>query len=255
VPITTLAIKIYNQSEIKFAEDFLKLKLKGLRVKTQICGTTPNNWVQASISGEDENIALRYISEEVGICPNTVEEIKKFSRLKGYVASINKNEILIDIGVSPPEMKARADLQHLQAQLVDGRKIALKKIAELYGLCESLPLIIKALSVNEKENSIEAALSETQINMYRKWIKSLLDRLIVIGATRGEITLGLKVTRCMRDVVEIEPLGLFENALTCKLGTNAVGLIPKLGKQFPDAILAIFSPKRIIGFLGENQIL
>jgi hypothetical protein len=29
----------------------------------------------------------------------------------------------------------------------------------------------------------------------------------------------------------------------------------KLGKQFPDAILAIFSPKRITGFLRENQIL
>ncbi|MGB9740715.1 MAG: DUF2110 family protein [Candidatus Bathyarchaeia archaeon] len=255
MPITTLAIKIYSQGDIKLVEDFLKSKLKGLRVKTQICGTNLNNWVQASISGEDENVALRYISEDVGTCPNTVEEIKKFSEMKGYIASINKDEIMLDIGVSQPDLKVKLELQHLQAQLVDGRKVALKKLAELYGFCEGLPLIIKVLSVNEKENSVEATLSERQLDMYSKWIKSLLDRLIVLGATREEITLGLKVTKCTRDVVEIEPLGLFEHAVTCKLGTSAVGLIPKLGKRLQEAILAIFSPKEIIGFLGENQIL
>lgn len=253
--ITTLAIKTYSDYHLKIVDAFLKSKLAGLKVKTQICGKIPNNWVQASISGEDENIALRYIREEVGICPNTVEEIKKFSTLKGYVAYINKNEVLLDIGVSQPDVKARLDLQHLQARLVDGRKIALKKLADLYGFCENLPLIIKTLSVNEKDNSIEATLSETQLSLYKKWIKSLLDKLIVLGATHEKIMLGLKVTKCTRDVVEIEPLGLFEHAIACKLGTNAVGLIPKLGKQFQDTVLTVFSPKKIIGFLGENQIL
>jgi hypothetical protein len=42
---------------------------------------------------------------------------------------------------------------------------------------------------------------------------------------------------------------MFEHALTCKLGTDAAGLIPKIGKKLPSATFSIFNGRRIQGFL------
>ncbi|MGB9675775.1 MAG: DUF2110 family protein [Candidatus Bathyarchaeales archaeon] len=251
MPITTLAIKTYSENHLEVVEKFLKSKLKGLQVKTQICGTL-NNWVQASISGEDENIALRYISDEIGVCPKTIEEIATFSTLKGYTTAINKDRITLDIGVfSPQKVEATLTLQHLQALLADGRKLALKKLAELYGFCENLPLTVKVSAINTEENIIETTFSEKPLKIYRGWVKSLLDRLIILGTTREEVMFSLRATRCLRDIVDVESMGLFEHAITCKLGTDAAGLLPKIGRQLTNARLTIFSPRKILEFFGE----
>ncbi|MEM3578154.1 MAG: DUF2110 family protein [Candidatus Bathyarchaeia archaeon] len=254
MPTITLTIKTYNKSHLEVVDEFLKLKLKGLNVKVQVCGTR-NSWVQASISGEDENVALRYISEEIGVCPSTIEEIRRFSTLKGYIAALNKDQIVIDIGVFfPQKTEATLTLQHLQAQLTDGRKLALAKLAELYGFCENLPLTVKALNIKVEEGIVETIFSERQLKIYKDWLKSLLDRLIVLGATREEIMSSLKIARCLRDTVDVESLGLFENAVACKLGTDAAGLIPKIGRQL-NAAITVFSPRKILEFFGENMLL
>jgi hypothetical protein len=92
-------------------------------------------------------------------------------------------------------------------------------------------------------------MAENQLKLYKKWIKSLLDRLIVLGASQQEIKKALRDTKCQNDIVGIEQLGLFEYAITCKLGTDAVGLIPKIGKKLLNTVLTVFSPKKISEFL------
>jgi hypothetical protein len=56
-----------------------------------------------------------------------------------------------------------------------------------------------------------------------------------------------------RDVVDIEPLGIFESAVACKLGTDAVGLIPRIGRTLRNAAFATFSPRKIRAFLESNM--
>jgi hypothetical protein len=169
---------------------------------------------------------------------------------------LNKKELHVDIGIfSPSTIDAIISLERLQAQLVDGRRMALKKIAELFGFVENLPLTVKVCSVDKGNSRVEAVLSEKQLALYRSWTKSLLDRLVVLGASFNETMLSLKKARCNRDVVNIEPLGLFENAIVCKLGTDAVGLIPKIGKKLWNANFSIFNPREIIEFLGDYSIL
>jgi len=198
---------------------------------------------------------LRYLAEEIGQCPTLLEQIEKFSTIKGYMTFFHKKELRMDMGIfSPITIDAVIPLKYLQAQLVDGRKIALTKIADLFGFVENLPLKIKVCSVDKENNHVEAVLSEMQLALYRSWTKSLLDRLIVLGASFNETTLGLKRTRCNRDVVNIESLGLFEHAIVCKLGTDAAGLIPKIGKKLWSAKFSVFSPKRIIEFLGDYSM-
>jgi hypothetical protein len=61
-------------------------------------------------------------------------------------------------------------------------------------------------------------------------------------------------TRLDRDVIEVEDLGLFEYALTCKLGTEARGLIPRVGRYMRNAVFVVFNSKKSIGFLGEQGL-
>jgi len=44
-------------------------------------------------------------------------------------------------------------------------------------------------------------------------------------------------------------LGMFEHVLTCKLGTDAAGLIPKIGRILKNAKFAVFNPKKLKKFL------
>lgn len=257
MPTVTLLAKVYNDSQPKLVDKFLKSMLKDLKVKIEIRGVTSRRWVQITVSGEDKRVALRYLADEIGLCLTHLERVERFSTIKGRITALNKSriELYVDIGVfSPNTVDATIPLQHLQAQLVDGRKVALKKLAELFGFCENLPLTVKIYNVDKESSHVEAMLSERQLTLYEGWTKSLLDRLIVLGASFNEVMLALKRTRCNRDVVNIETLGLFEHAIVCKLGTDAVGLIPKIGKNLRNASFSTFNPRRIIEFLGDYSI-
>ncbi len=245
--LVNLLTKVYSDSLFVAIDEFLQFALKGLKVETKISGFTTRGWVQISVSGEDEKVALHYLAEEIGLCITRLEDVKKFAIVKGYVTSISKSKdkIYVDIGIhSPKNVDVAVPLQCLQAQLLDGKKAPLREIVGLFGFCENLPLSIKIFKIDKENYSIEALLSESQLGRYRHWKKSLLQRLIVLGASLEEIKLALKTAKCNRDIVEIEPLGLFEYAVTCKLGTDATGLIPKIGKNLRNATLAVFNPEK-----------
>jgi hypothetical protein len=249
----TLLAKVGSPNRLQQIEKVLKLAFEGLEVETKILGIVAGRWVQIALTGEDEKIATNYVIKEVGVCPSNLENVRKVSTLKGYIANFKKNggELPIDVGVFQPKIVyATIPLRHLQAQLVDGRKVALGKIAELYGFCEDLPVNVKIKHLNEDESHIEAELSSEQVGKYMVWQESLLDRLLVLGPSLHEIKMTLKRAKLDRDVIDVESLGTFEHALTCKLGTDAAGLIPKIGRTFKNAKFSVFNPKRVRRFLA-----
>ncbi|NWG11559.1 DUF2110 family protein [Candidatus Bathyarchaeota archaeon] len=251
----TLLEKIYSNSQLKLANRILKSKFKGLQVETKISGITSRGWIQIDISGEDAKVALHYFTDEIGLCPAHIDDVKKFSMIRGRVTALDKNrdELYVDIGVSSPKIiYAKIALQHLQAQLVDGRKLAFRKLGELFGLCKNLPLTVKILNIDKEKKHLTAMLSEKQLSQYGNWIKSLMDRLVILGSPDYELKLALKRAGLNRDVLNVEHLGLFEFALTCKLGTDAAGLIPKLGKNLQNATFTVFSPKKILQSLDYS---
>jgi len=257
MPTVTLMTKVYDNFQLKFVSQFLKSTFKDLKVEIKICEVAPRGRVQIAVSGEDEKVALNYLADKIGLCPVHLQHINKYSQIKGSITSLNKsrNELYIDVGVfSPTIVDAIIPLHSLQSQLTEGRKVALKKIAELFGFCENLPLTVKILDVNKEKSRIEAIFSKMQIIRYRNWTKSLLDRLIILGASLYDVRVALKMAKCNRDVISIEPLGLFEYAIVCKLGTDAAGLIPKIGKNLRSVALTTFNPRKIIAFLGDSLV-
>ena len=244
----TLLTKINSNIQLKQVGKALTLLFNGLEVEAKILGTIADGWVQVDLAGDDEAIAKNYLIKEVGICPSNFENVRKFSTLKGYITDIGKSEgaLSVDVGVFQPKIiYANVVLRRLQAQLLDGKEAALRKIAELYGLCEGLPVKVKIASLNREESRVNAELSSEQIRRYVVWRESLLDRLLVLGSSLREIETAIQYVKLERDVIDVEPLGLLEHALTCKLGTDATGLIPKIGRKLKNARFAVFNPKTL----------
>lgn len=245
----TLLAKIYSKAQMRKAERILRSLLQGLKVESNVLEDAYGGWMRIELSGEDENIALKHLAEEFGLCPTSLEGVERFSTMKGYLTTLEKgrDEIFVDIGViSPSIVYAAVPLRHLQAQLVDGRNLSMEKIVELFGFCENLPLTIKVIGVDRGRNRVEAAMSERQLNQYRSWQNSLLDRLIILGASAYEVSSTLKNTGLNRDVISVENLGMFEHALVCKLGTDAAGLIPRIGKILHNSNFTVFNPKKLL---------
>ncbi len=257
MPAVTLLAKAYTDSQLKQAERLLRTKLEGLKAELKMNGTTFRGWIQIDLSGEDEKAAVHYLSKEIGLCPVSLANLEKFSTIKGRIVKLDKNKdaVKLDAGVFEPNIiDATIPLSVLQAQLGDGRKIALRKLVELFGFCDTLPLAVKISSLDREKDQLEAVLAETQLSKFRSWTDSFLDRLVVLGAPQSEVRSAIERTGFQRDVVEVESLGLFEHAIVCKLGTDAAGLIPRIGKTLRSAGLTVLSPRRIHEFFEEKGV-
>jgi len=250
MPTVTLLEKAHSGFSPEAIEPILKSLCKGLKVQVKVKDKTPQGWIQAEVYGEDESVALQLLNNEFGLTPNNVGNIEKFMVLRGRFVDLGKTttELLVDVGVFAPKVVyAKIPLQRLQAQLADGEKLPLSRLTELFCLLDYLPLYVKIMDTDlEVENeAFVAELSERHLLLFSDWLSSSLDRLIVLGAQRSHVEHAVETSRHLRDVVKIESLGWLEHAIVCKLGTDAVGLIPAVGRFLRTATLAPFSPKKI----------
>lgn len=243
-----LLVKTSSASQLKKIEQLLMSEFENLGVEIKFLGCIVGNWVQVSISGEDETIATNYISKEFGVCPKKIENVTASSTYKGYITepAKEKDTLLVDIGVFEPKIiQAKISLAHLQTQLVDGKKLSLKEIAELYGFSKGLPLNVKITCLDEGKGFMQAELSLDDTGRLHLWQESLLDRLIVLGSSLDEVEVVVERARLGRDVIGVESFGLFEHVLTCKLGTDAAGLIPRIGRYLRNARFVVFNPRKV----------
>jgi hypothetical protein len=252
----TLLAKIYNSQQLKQIDTTLEELLGDLSVETTVKGTAANKWVQVELSGEDEAIATKLLEREMGFCPANIANVKKFDVVKGYITHFEKSkeQLVLDIGIfEPTTIYANVALSHLQSHLAEGKKVPLKKLGELWGLCENIPLNIKILEVKPDQNRIEAELQTGQVRKFEQWKDSLLDRLIVTGASRSELNMIIAQEGLNRDVIDVEVLGTFEHALVCKLGTDAAGLIGRIGRRLRKAKFTVFNPKNALSFFELDK--
>ncbi len=245
----TLLAKIYGSNQRKQIGDSVAALFEGLSVEATVTGEPNEAWMLVTISGEDEEIAKNLLTRDFGFCPTELKNVKADLALKGYVVHLaeSKDKLLVDIGVFQPKtVYAAVSLANLQRQLADGKKLPLKRIAEMWGLCENLPLTIKVASQEIKDEAFLAELSPEQTKRLMCWRDSLLDRLLVLGTSAEQVKLTVQSSGLERDVIDIETLGMFEHALVCKLGTDAAGLVGRLGSKLRKARFTVFNPKPLV---------
>jgi hypothetical protein len=254
----TLLVKAFNPKQLKQVDDLLKSELGELDLEISVSANPANKWVQVSLSGEDEAIATNYINQKIGTCPANLKKIKEQSVLKGYISKVDltKEELWVDVGVFEPKIvQAIISLNSIRAQLANGRAVDLKKISELFGFHEGLPLSIKITGLPvDGAGVLQAEFSAEQLEKIHFWERSLLDRLIVLRASLSEVEAVVERTHLDRDVIGIEELGIFEHALTCKLGTDGAGLVSKMGRYMRNAVFVVYNPRNVRVFIGETAL-
>ncbi len=246
---STLLVKAHSEHQYKQIEKALNEPLSDLNAKARVISTMAGGWVQVAFEGEDENIAANYAVNEFGVCPTSLNQVRYATVLRGYIIDFGKDNerLTVDVGIFQPKIVHTViPLRILQTQLVAGRKMVLKKIAELYGLCEDLPVEVEVTGFAGGQSEIEARFSDREVKRFQTWQESLLDRLVILGLTSQDIRNILKHEKLYRDIIDVEPLGLMEHALTCKLGTDAAGLIPNIGKKVRRARFSVFNPKKLL---------
>jgi len=244
----TLLVKTYHGNQLRQIDELLQSQFDDLDVEMKLLGNSTGKWVQVSVVGEDENVAAAYIQKKIGTCPVNLKDIEEDAILKGYINHIDDDKLIVDVGIFEPKVvQAVVPLSRLQSQLADGREVALKKIAQTYALAEGVPVSIKVVA--KATEGLQAEFSVEQSGRLCSWQQSLLDRLIVLRVSNELVTSTLERTRLDRDVVEVEALGLFEHALTCKLGTDATGLIPRVGRYMRYAGFVVFNARKGYEFL------
>jgi hypothetical protein len=255
MPTVTLLEKLYSSASPEIFEKQYSSLLSGLDVQIRFVGTTDRGWIQLEVSGKDENIAISFLDREAGLASTALDEIKKFSVLQGRIISSGKttSELHVEIGTLQV-LNAALSEKCLQAQLADGKNIPLPELVELFCLYDNLPLEIKiAQNAKAGKNAVKAQLSDAQLSMFSRWVRNGFDRLIVLGSTFSDVEHAVKFSKHSRDTIKTESLGVLEQVIICKLGTDAVGLIPKLGRFLKSAVLVPFSPKKITEALGNQH--
>jgi hypothetical protein len=259
MPIVTLLEKAHDFSSLKSLDIVLEHFFKGLKVSFKIHGRVIQEWIQVEVTGEDEAVALQLLDREIGLTPTHGDKVGNFSFLRGKIVNSRKasSEINVDVGVFTPKVVyANVSLQRLQSQLADGKHLSLQNLAELYCLYDDMPFQVKIVDSNlsSKKRYFEAELSEQQLSLFSSWLGASLDRLIVLDARFGDVDYAIRASKHFRDVVKIQSMGMLEHAVVCKLGTDAVGLIPEIARYLRTANFAPFSPKKILHIINRSTL-
>jgi hypothetical protein len=248
-----LFVKASNQGQLKQVDETLQNQFEELDVEVKVLGNHLNKWVQVSVEGEDEVIAKNFINKEFGLCPLTLEAAKELSTLKGFISKVDltKGELRVDVGVFEPKVtQAVIPLATLKNQFGLTKDINLKQIAEMFALAEGVPVQVKLTETSSGSEGVAAEFAPEQLEKLLSWQQSLLDRLVILGASKDMIDGVLERTHLSRDVIEVEVLGMFVHALTCKLGTYAAGLVPRMGRYMRNSVFVVFNARRAPEFLG-----
>ena len=245
----TLLEKAYGSYSPKIFQPYLLSLCKGLKVRLRVIGRTSRGWIKIELLGEDETVALNYLEKKVGFVPTVGDKQTRFSTVRGRVISPDGSAqgVYVDIGIQ--SLKNRdvvVPCRTMESQLTDGKKVPLQKLVEQFCFIENLPVEVKILSHKDTNREyLIGEFSEAQLILTTRWIRCNLDRLIVLGAPISEVEHALRRLKHSRDIIRVERLGLLESVFLCKLGTDAVGFIPKIGPIFPYATITAFCPRRI----------
>ena len=236
-----ITARSFNQ---RLEKALIELKTE-LNATTNLDGFTSNRWARIGISGEDSEILSELITNEYGLAHADLREIEVPGVYESIIIGSNAQGLEFDVGLEKPgHVKCSVPANHLIAQLADGKNIQCREIIDNYSLYPGVRLSVRVTRKTDKE--IEAWLSDTQIERLSRWITSGLDRIEIFDCYRQEVEAAILKANLSRDIASADRITLTVQSIVCKLGTDAVGLIPKLGSVLKRQRLRPFIPQRIV---------
>lgn len=207
-------------------------------------GFSKRGWARVDVTGDDGEIVSELVSRRLGVAHTSRSEIEVFGTYTGLVANTTANTLEIDLGLEIPKPETvKVKLSTLRAQLCDGRAMAMKDLVDNYCLFHGSKVDIRTTSLTPE---IEGWLADSQIDTYSDWISMRLDRILVFESSEREVDLAIRRANLGRDIIAVDHITLTTHSALCKSGTDAVGLLPKLGWYLRNRELKPFIPRRIL---------
>jgi len=203
--IATLAEKIPPQILKQGSQLIAKVlaeKANGLEMESDF--GQQEQWLQVRARGEDAEAFLNLLKLDYGV--------------------------YIDIGIQDPRPKdALYPLHRMRAQLADGEPKSAREILDANALVDFVPL--KMIVTELEGENISVELDDVARDHLVSWRKYPFDRVIVVGADRAFVENAVRASGLQSDVVKVESLSLFVQSVLCKIGTEAPGVIAKIGNR------------------------
>ncbi|MEI7826388.1 MAG: DUF2110 family protein [Euryarchaeota archaeon] len=188
-------------------EAILHNDLSGLHVAHSLKLT---KWISVTLSGPDEEFAAGLLAKKYG----ELHEVQRGDIIRAWLMEVNDEGVTLDACCK----RVLVPVSRLKPL---GRGTA-PQVASRFGLIQCMPLEVRIVEENDAE------FTKNQIDTLWRWKKGT-DRINVNNATRAQIHAVLKRSGHARDVYAIERLGILEHSIVCKQGTDAPGLIPRIG--------------------------
>jgi len=219
-------------------------ELKGeLNASVTLDGFSPSGWAEINITGEDSEITSELIADKFPVAHTELREIEPQGNYKAEIIGANAEGLKFDVGVDTRTLHCSIPTSNLNSQLANGKAIPLRQLMDYYCLYPGVRIGVRTAIKSDHE--IEGWLSDGFLDTVADWVATGLDRIQVFECFKKEADLAVVKTHLSRDVIAVESMTLTMQSIVCKLGTDAVGLIPKLGHILRKQALKPFQPKKI----------
>jgi hypothetical protein len=219
-------------------------KLKGeLNASITLKGFSRDGWAQIDIQGEDSEIVTELVANKFSIAHTELREID----LGNYQAEIigsNERGLKFDLGSGSRNLDCMIPTSNLYAQLTDGRTIPVQQLIECYCLYPGMRISVR---VPRKTNrATNSWLSDDFVAVLADWVTTGLDRILVFECFKTDADSAILRTHLTRDIIAVDSRTLTLQSIVCKLGTDAIGLIPRLGRILRRRTMRPFQPRKVL---------
>jgi len=244
----TLAEKIHLQTikqSPRLVPFLIGKEATGLHVEWEV--KPHEDWLTVRARGEDSEAFLNILKEKFGEAPVAQSSVERWDVRKGFITGSGKVGfgVYVDLGILQPRRKdALYPLHRMRAQLADGLARSSRDILAENALSDNFPVAVVVTDVEAGKVSVE--LTDETRDLLLSWRSRPFDRVIATGIDRDRIEKAVYSTRLEFDVIEVQSLSLLVQCLVCKVGTDAPGIISKIGGRLRGVGLTAFeSPSRI----------
>jgi hypothetical protein len=217
-----------------------------LSASAKLAGFSATGWAEVGIEGEDSEILQEIVSRKFGRAQTNLSQVEAQGNYSGIINNVGDG-LNVDIGVEKPaQIRVGVGSRALRAQLCDGKPLPAKQIAEHYCMHPGWGLSVRITRMEPAARILEGWLSDSQIQIFSDAMATRLEQIRVFDCTRQRLESALRRANLERDVISLQSNTLTTHSVVCKLGTDAIGLIPKLGSMLRKSELRPFLPKRIL---------
>jgi hypothetical protein len=184
-------------------------------------GVRDDDFISVTVTGDDAEVARNLLREEWG---SVVPQHREGETYVGTLDAWDDDGFYLDVGHGNRVFVARDDLGLGQGSPT--------QIRERFGIVQHTPLKFVAGETPQ--------LAEETVDMLYDWTRGE-GRVNVNSATRGEVRATVNRAGHAHDIVTVERLGLLEQSIMCREGTDPPGLLSSIGEYVPAELRCVIT--------------